>query len=72
MLDVPDVEFDPLSPGKRGSSVDLSPAGDAGLDVEAPPLVRRVLVDLVPERRPRPDQAHVAAHDIPELRQFVK
>ena len=34
------------------------------------PLV--VLVDLVTERRTRPDDRHVAAHDVPELRQLVQ
>src|SRR5262245_25987431 len=34
--------------------------------------MRRVLLDLVRERRPRPDQAHLAAHDIPQLRHFVQ
>ena len=35
------------------------------------PLVLVVLVDLVAERRPRPDRAHVPAQDVPELRELV-
>src|SRR4051794_35407043 len=72
VLDVPEVELDPLGPGELRPAVDLRPAGDARPDVEAVPLPLVVLVDLVPERRPRPDDRHVAAHDVPELRQLVQ
>ena len=34
-------------------------------------LVLVVLLDLVAQRRTRPDDAHVAAQDVPELRQLV-
>src|SRR5207244_4049646 len=37
-----------------------------------PRLARRVALDLVAERRPWPDQAHVAADHVPELRQLVE
>src|SRR4051794_1175617 len=60
-LDVPDVELDPLRPGQRRAAVDLRPAGDPRLDLEPPPLPRRVALDLVAEGRPRADHAHVAA-----------
>src|SRR5262249_56944370 len=72
VLDVPDVELDPFGPGQRGSTVDLRPAGDAGLDVEPTPLALVVLLDLVAERRPRADHAHLAANDVPELWQLVQ
>ena len=42
-----------------------------GLDLEPAPLPRRVPLDLVAKRRPRADHAHVAADDVPELRQLV-
>src|SRR6266550_997852 len=71
-LDVPEVELDPLGPGQPGAPVDLGPAGDPGPDVEPVALALVVLVDLVAERRPRPDDRHVAAHDVPELRQLVQ
>ena len=51
VLDVPDVELDPLRPAERVAPADLRPAGDAGADREAAALERRVLVDLVAERR---------------------
>src|SRR3954470_23767080 len=69
---VPEVELDPLSPGERGAPVDLRPARDPRLDVEAVELAFVVLVDLVAERGPRPNDRHVAAHDVPELRQLVE
>ncbi len=71
MLHVPDVELDPLVPRQCGAAVDLRPAGQARAHLEPPALARRVLLDLVAERRPRPDQAHLSAHDVPELRQLV-
>src|SRR5581483_2205671 len=71
VLDVPEVELDPLRPREAGATVHLRPAGDAGLDVEPAPLPLVVLLDLVPERRARSDQRHVAADDVPELRQLV-
>src|SRR5215475_13072952 len=55
VLHVPDVQFDPVLPRQGGSAVDLGPAGDPGLDLEPPPLPRRVALDLVAERRPRAD-----------------
>ena len=47
VLDVPDVQLDPLLPGQRRAAVDLRPAGDPRLDLEPPPLARRVPLDLV-------------------------
>src|SRR3954454_24395589 len=72
VLDVPDVQLDAFVPRQSRASVNLSPAGDAGLDVEASPLSRRVLLDLVRERGARADEAHVAADDIPQLRDLVE
>src|SRR5437763_1856024 len=72
VLDVPHVEFDAVGPGERGPAVDLRPAGDSGLHVEPVPLALVVLLDLVTQGRPRPDHAHLPAHDVPELRQLVE
>src|SRR5919106_7053875 len=58
VLDVPDVELDPLRPRQRGAAVDLRPARDPGLHREPEPLALVVALDLVAERRARPDQAH--------------
>src|SRR5439155_21293584 len=70
--DVPHVELDALVPRQLRAPVHLRPARKARLDLEAAALARRVLVDLVAEGRARADQAHVAADDVPELRQLVE
>src|SRR5947208_300322 len=72
MLDVPDIELDPLLPGKARAAVDLGPAGDARLDVEPAALAVVVALDLVGERRPRADHAHLAPQHVPELRELVE
>src|SRR5579884_1832224 len=46
VLDVPDVELDPVRPGQRGAAVDLRPAGDARLHVQPPLLAGVVLLHL--------------------------
>src|SRR5215471_4334251 len=71
VLDVPEVEVDSLVPGERRATVDLCPAGQARLHREAAQLPLGVALDLVAKRRPRPDHRHLAAHDVPELRQLV-
>src|SRR5207245_10215610 len=60
VLDVVDVELDAVRPGQCRSALDLRPAGDPRPDVEPPTLPRRVALDLVAERRPRADHAHLA------------
>src|SRR5215831_14093790 len=60
VLDVPEVELDPLGPREAGAALDLRPAGDARPDVEPVALPLVVLLDLVAQRRPRPDDRHVA------------
>ncbi len=71
VLDVPDVELDALGPGQLRAAVHLRPPGEPGPDVEPVALVLVVLLDLVAQRRPRADDAHVAAQDVPELRELV-
>ena len=58
--------------GQGRAAVDLRPAGDPRLHVEPVQLPLVVLLDLVAERRARPDHRHVAADDVPELRQLVE
>src|SRR5436305_12947368 len=72
MLDVPEVELDPLGPRQRSPAVDLRPAGDPGLDGQPPALALRVLLDLDLERRPRTDDRHFAAQDVPQVAQLVQ
>src|SRR4051812_28555677 len=72
VLDVPDVQLDPIRPRQLGPAVDLRPAGDAGPYVQTVPLVVVVLLDLVAQRRPRADHAHLPTDDVPELWQLVE
>ena len=72
MLDVPDVQLDPLLPRDPGAAVDLGPPGDAGAQVQAAQLARRVELDLGGQRRPRADDPHVAAKHVEEVRQLVE
>src|SRR5882672_4998077 len=71
MLDVPDVELDPLFPRQPCAAVDLRPAGDARPHFEAAALTGCIALDLVRERGAGADETHVAAHDVPQLRQLV-
>src|ERR1022692_1038698 len=72
MLHVEDVELDPLVPRERRAAVHLCPAGDPRLHLETARLVRSVPLHLVAERGPGADHAHLAADDVPELRQLVE
>jgi len=45
---------------------------DPGFHVEAPELLKFVVVDLVDRMRPRSNQAHLSAQHVPELREFVE
>ena len=46
VLEVPEVELDPLGPGQRRAAVDLRPAGEARARVQPPALAVGVAVDL--------------------------
>ena len=72
VLDVVDVELDPLRPRQRGAAVDLRPAGQAGPDRQPPALALAVLGDLRGHGRARADQRHLAAQHVPEVRQLVE
>src|SRR5205814_10316620 len=72
VLDVPNVELDPLGPGQRRAPVDLRPARDPRFDLQPAALALVVLLHLVAERRPRADYGHVSADHVPELRQLVE
>ena len=72
VLDVPDVELDPLLPGDPGATVDLGPAGHAGAQIEPPALTRRVELDLGGQGRARPDDPHLAAQHVDQVGQLVE
>src|SRR5215208_616006 len=72
MLDVPDVEFDPLLPRDPRAPMDLGPAGDPRPQIQSPELTRRVELDLGWERRARTDDPHLAAQHVDQVRQLVE
>jgi hypothetical protein len=72
VLDVVQVELDPLAPGQRRAPVYLRPAGDAGADRQAAALSLAVLRYLHRDRRARADEGHIAAHDVEQIGQLVQ
>ena len=72
VVDVPDVELDPLLPGDAGAALDLGPAGDPRADLVAAALARRVVVDLGRDRRARADDRHLAAQDVDQVGDLVE
>src|SRR5262245_29626724 len=72
VVDVPDVEPESVLPGLVVAPVDLCPAGDPGANLVAARLLGRVQGQILDEQRPRADDAHVPAHDVPQLRQLVE
>src|SRR3990172_7897229 len=75
-LDVLDVVLDALlERGVPAQAVDLRPAGEAGLDLVPQHVARHGPPEPLHEHRPlgpRPDDAHLAAEDVDELRQLVE
>src|SRR5262249_31401422 len=72
VVEVPEVQVDSLRPADRLAPVHLRPAGDARLDRQAAAVVVGVAGDLLDEIRARPDEAHLAAQHVPELRQLIE
>jgi hypothetical protein len=72
VVDVPAVQGEALRPVDVVAAVDLGPAGDAGFDLEAPGVLGRVVRDLRQHVRARPDQAHLPAQHVDQLRQLVQ
>src|SRR5437762_78678 len=65
-------QLEHLLEGDVGAPQDLPEAGDAWSQVEpSPPPAGDLLVESR-GHRPRPHEAHVAADDVPELRQLVE
>ncbi len=61
--------------GVAAPAVDLGPAGDAGLDLMANHVVGNFAFELPDVKRAlgaRPDDAHIAAQNVPKLRQLVQ
>ena len=72
VVDVPDVVAELGGPVEGVAAVHLGPARDAGRGVEAAALLGVVPLDVGEWQRTRADEAHVAAHHVPQLREFVE
>src|SRR5258707_8567458 len=72
MVDVPDVELDPLLPGDAGAALDLGPAGDPGQHLVAAALARGVVADLGGDGRARADDRHLATEDVDQVGHLVE
>src|SRR5262249_8379105 len=70
-IDVSEIQTHPVLEVHAVAAGDLPEAGDSRLHGEAPALPALVLLDLLRDRRARPDEAHVALEHVPELRQLV-
>src|SRR6185503_11475394 len=72
MSRVPQVQVDPaVEVHERAAPIHLPEAGNAGKHAKSLHLPGRVTLDLVGERRPRPDETHVTFEHVPQLRQLV-
>lgn len=72
VADVPGVHGDALFVGGVAAAAGLPHAGDAGQDHAVLAEVVAVALDFFGDNRARADEAHVAADDVPELRQLVE
>ncbi len=73
--DVLQVVGELLGPGGLAGHPQLGEAGQARLDDQPLPVLRDLAAQLLEERGPdraRADDAHVSAHDVPQLRQLVE
>ena len=73
MVHIISIQFSFLPDRQLIASMDLCPAGKSRTDaVCTVPLTLRKEVILIPERRTRTNQRHVALQDIKELRQLIE
>src|SRR5215208_158025 len=70
VLDVPEVELDPLAPRQRRAALDLCPARQARQHGEPAALALGVAVDLDLNRRARPDDRHLTPQHVHEVRKL--
>lgn len=71
VVDVPYVEAEFLLPGEGIAAVDLGPAAEAGHHVVAAGLLRGIQGQVLHQQGPGADEAHLAAQDVEQPRQFV-
>lgn len=72
VADVPSIHGDALFVGGVAAAAGLPHAGDAGQNHAVLAEIDAVALDFFGDNRARADEAHVAADDVPELRQLVE
>src|SRR5437764_907771 len=72
VVDVPDVERELLLPRDRVPAAHLGEPGDPRAHVVTSRLLGGVALEVLHQERARPDERHVAAEHVPELRQLVE
>src|SRR5262245_37782263 len=76
IFDVVEIVLDALFERRVAApAIDLRPAGKARLDLVAEHVLRDLVPELLDEMRtlgPRPDDGHVPAQHVPELRELVE
>lgn len=71
MVDVPQIMFDALVPGKRITAMNLRPSRESWPYVQALPLAFIIRASFRKEDRTWTDDAHLAAKHIPQLGDLV-
>src|ERR1700683_3353199 len=72
VIHIPEVEIEFSPPIEGISAVHLRPSRDAWLHVMTPPLLRRIPLQIMHQQRAWPNQAHLPAQYVNQLRQFIK
>src|SRR5450759_3009434 len=67
-IDVLEIALDPPVEVGIVPRADLPETGDAGFHRQPPPVPDVIALDLGGQRRARPDEAHLAAQHVPQLR----
>src|SRR3954470_5392156 len=71
-FDVGEIQSNIVLKRRARPGGDLPQAGEAGGDIEPFEMLQTVLLIIIKRVRPGTHQAHVAAENIPELRQFIQ
>ena len=67
-----DIPFDASFPTERVAAINLGKPGEARSHLKAATLKGGVLLHLIPQRRSRPDDAHLSANNVEQLRKLVE
>src|SRR5262249_27690890 len=71
VVDVPDVERQPIVPRERVAAAHLDEASDARTHLVPASLIRRIAWKILRQEGPRTDQRHFASEHIQKLRQLI-